>query len=149
MIDLSDDPEAQIQGQTSELLTEKQRAIEHVILKTFSNHGINVSISDKIRSLFRCKLWQMGQSLSKLGGSKRKQQVEEWKHTVWQLTIEVPQLLHQKHHLEQQLEKEISKRQKLEIESASLKKQVQSLDKISRDQAKTIVSLKTGKSHKQ
>lgn len=148
LIDLSDDPEAQIEGETLELLTDKQRAIEHVIIKTFFNHSISVNITDKIRATFRSKLWRMGQCLAKLGGSKRHQQVNAWKDTVWSLIISVPgigQLMHQKRRLQEELRDEVSKRQKLEVEKSSLMKQLQSLDKVSKDQARTIVSLKTGK----
>lgn len=148
LIDLSEDNEAQIQVES---LTDKQKAIERVIAKTFFDHDITVAISDKIRSVFRSKLWRMGQCLSKLGGSKRQQQVNEWKDTIWPLTIKVPgagMLLHQKRRLEERLEKETSKRQKLEAESSSLKKQVLSMGKVSKNQAKTIVALKTGKSRR-
>jgi hypothetical protein len=91
----------------------------------------------------------MGQCLSKLGGSKRQQRINEWKDTMWPFTIAVPgvgALLHQKRRLEEQVENETSKRQKLEAETSSLKKQVLSLGKVSKKQAKTIVALKTGKS---
>ena len=80
LLNLSDDGEAQIQV---ELPTDKQKAIERVIMKTFFNHDITVDISDKIQSAFMSKLWRLGQCLSKLGGStcKRQQKINEWTDT--------------------------------------------------------------------
>jgi hypothetical protein len=46
--------------------------------------------------------------------------------------------------VEEQLQHEVSKRQKIESVASSLKYELKSLKKVSQDQAATIVSLKTG-----
>ena len=85
LIDLSKDDECQyIQDQN---LTSNQIAIERVIIKTFCKYGITAATSEKIRFVFRGKLWRMCQNLSKLGGTKHVQLLNDWKETVWSLTI--------------------------------------------------------------
>ena len=121
-------------------------ATEHVIMKVFAECGITVSISEKIRVMFRSKLWRMGQTLSKLGGTKRLNLLEKWKSTSWSFSIDLKeinqQLASRKHELEEQLESEKCKRQKME---ESLKQEVKSLRTTTKKQEKNILSLKMGK----
>ena len=49
-------------------LTDHQILVEHVIRKVFFKH---LDITDKVRGAFKSKLWRMGQTLSKLGRTKR------------------------------------------------------------------------------
>lgn len=129
-----------------------QAAIERVIKKAFKQYDIPVEISDKTRSIFKSKLWRMGQALSKLGGTKRKQQIDAWKESDWSFLVDTneisQQLINRKRHHKVQLENELVKRQKLESDSASLKKEIKDLRAVSKEQARTIACLKAGKDEK-
>ena len=145
--DLSDDDEAKI---NTEGLTDHQILVERVIRKVFFKYSILLDITDKVRGAFKSKLWRMGQTLSKLGGTKRQTVINQWKETVWPFAVNVSelneQLLLRKRQLENKLESEVAKRQKMETNSASLLKEVKQLRKVSTNQARTIVSLKAGRS---
>ena len=146
----ADDADGQVNSGKS--LSVYQTAIEHVIKRVFKEYNISLDISDKTRSIFKSKLWRMGQSLSKLGGSKRKQRINQWKESDWIFSVDPKEVSHQfikrKRQLEVQLETEKKKRQKLESDSASHKKEVKNLRAVSKEQARAIVCLKTGKSEK-
>ena len=140
-VDLADDQEALVCNSSA---NERQIALEHVITKVFSNYGITLNITDKIRNV---KLWRMGMKIPQCGGPKRKQLIEEWKETLSVDHKEVnKQLVCEKRRFEVQLDKEVSKRKKLESDDVSLKSDVKSLTKISKQQARIINALSTGKS---
>ena len=146
LFDLSADNEAQISDEGFSL---HQAAIERIIKKIFFKYNIYVDITDKVRRAFRSKLWRMGHTLSKIGGTKRQKLIGQWKETTWSFSIDIDEFSRhvqsRKRHLEKQLESETTKRQKLERESASLRTDVSHLRKSSEKQAKIIVSLKTGR----
>ena len=90
----------------------------------------------------------MGKLFSRFGGTKRKLQLTKWKdgkESMWDLEVnegEVNrQLLKRKRVVETQLDEELSKRKKMEVE-------VKALRKTSKNQAKVISRLKTGRSEK-
>ena len=79
----------------------------------------------------------MGKLLSKLGGTKRRNQLEKWKdgeESIWSFTVgEVEvnrQLLKRKFQVEQQLKMETTKRRKLEIEARELRNMTKSQSKV-------------------
>lgn len=132
--------------ETSSSATDFQIAVNRVILKVFSEYGINMDISASIRDAFRLKLYRMGQALSKLGGYGRKKLTAKWKQTTWLLEDKSHQhLLCRKRQLEKDLISETAKRMKLESESKSLKKDMKILADITKQRMNTIVSLQTGK----
>ena len=120
---MSKDEDAKIAAST---LSDHQVAIERVIQKVFTKYSISVDITEKIRSTFRSKLWRMGKKLSQLGGTKCKELIEEWKTTVWSFKVDSKelgkQLMSRTRSLESSLQKEVCKRQKLEIEVQELRK---------------------------
>ena len=94
----------------------------------------------------KTKLWRMGKTWSILGGKNRQQQLEKWKkgsNSTWNFEvneIEVNrQLLHRKRNIEAQLDEECTKRRKLQSE-------VGMLQRTTKQQAKTILRIKTGHS---
>ena len=130
--DLSKDKEAQVAN--SSKFTLVQLAHERVINKVFVHYAIPLEITDAIRAAFRAKLWRMGKLFSKLGGKKRQQQLMKWKdgsEAMWK--FEVNERL-----VEAQIEEESTKRKKLESE-------VKVLRKTTKNQAKVIARLKTGR----
>ncbi len=150
IIDLSKDKEAQADPDG---LTQAQIALERVITKVFTKYAIPLEVTDRIRATFKTKLWRMGRTLSKLGGTKRQQQLQKWqegKDSIWSLSIDpveaARQLMKRKRHVEVQLEREVNKRHKIESEIKALKLEARSLHKVTRKQADTIVRLKTGRS---
>ena len=52
--------------------------VDLIITETFKHYNVPLSISDTIRTAFRTKLWRMGKLFRKLGGTKRKNQLERW-----------------------------------------------------------------------
>ena len=127
-------------------LNEVQICYERVITKLFKKYDIPLKITDDIRAAVRAKLWRMGKLFSKLGGKNRQEQLDKWKDghdATWNFTvsgIEVNrQLLSKKRKLEEQLNEENAKRRKLE-------KEVSILTKTTKQQAKTISRIKTGRS---
>ena len=117
--------------------TAAQKALEHVIMVTFKHYEIPLEISDQIRAAFKSKLWRMGKLLSKLGGTKRRNQLEKWKdseESIWSFTVgEVEvnrQLLKRKFQVEQELKMEKTKRRKLEIEARELRNMTKSRSKV-------------------
>ena len=103
-----------------------------------------MNITDKVRRAFRSKLWRIGHTLSKIGGTKRQKLIGQWKETTWSFSIDIDEFSRhvqsRKRHLEKQLESETTKRQKLERELASLRTDLSHLRKSSEKQAKIIVS---------
>ena len=67
----------------------------------------------------------MGKHWSALGSNKRSQQLEHWKDSMWEFcigTVELnKQLLSKKRQVERELDKEVTKRRKLESEVTVLK----------------------------
>ena len=128
-------------------LTPTQLALERVITKVFNHYSVSLEITTDICTAFKSKLYRMGVQLSKLGGKQRKQQLNNWRESAWNLTIsdqEVHrQLLKRSHQTEMLLEQERAKKSKLEGEVKELKQVVES-------QTDTISSLtsKTMKRHK-
>ena len=122
--DLSDDPEAFIKTKDKSS-SGTQIAYERIITKTFSHYSIPVLITPSVISTFRCKLWRMGKHWSALGSNKRSQQLEHWKDSMWEFcigTVELnKQLLSKKRQVERELDKEVTKRRKLESEVTVLK----------------------------
>ena len=118
-------------------------AIDHVITKSFRHYDIPFQITDNIRSIFTAKLWRMGKTLSKKGGTRKTQQLDSWKDgkdSTWYMTIneiEVKaQLLRKRYITEEKLKDETSKRRKFESEVNTLEKRV-------KKQAKEIAALKS------
>ena len=135
LFDLSEDHDVQVD--TSGGLTERQVSIERVIKKVLSSQSVETAIADSVRNAFKMKLWRMGKKLSKVGGTKRKRIIEEWKTSTWHLTLDVKSILGQKRKLELSLENEQSKRQKLESK-------VHALRDLSNKQSKLISVLQNG-----
>ena len=121
--------------------TGQQLALDCIIQKVFEKYSIGIKTTDKIRHAFQTKLWRMGKKYAQLGGTRRKQQIEEWKASSWLFTIDCEEvrkhLLSQKRHLEDELKREVSKRQKVQSEVSQLRK-------VTKDQKKAIVTLRTG-----
>lgn len=106
-----------------------QLAHERVITKVFNHYAIPLEISDTIQAAFKVKLWRMGKLFSKIEGTKRQEQLIKWKdgsEATWNFVVnEVEvhrQLLKRKHSIEEQIEKELTKRRKLENEVKVLRK---------------------------
>ena len=127
---MSKDPEATV---SNENLTPVQLLTERVITKVFTHYSIPLDITDSIRATFRTKLWRMGRNLSTMGGTKRKQQLQEWRASIWSLKIESREVLRQLHkrarQTEHQLECETLKRHKAEEDVKSLKSELKKLEK--------------------
>ena len=106
LLDLSEDIDAEV---NTESLSMHQILIERVIKRVFKEYKIPLDISTTTRSIFKSKLWRMGQALSKLGGTKRQHQLDLWKESVWSFSVDTKemgqQFLKRKHHLETRLEK--------------------------------------------
>ena len=84
----------------------------------------------------------MGKLLSKLGGTKRALQLQQWKDSTWNLCVsdaEIKTQVLKRQNAEVQLNEESSKRQKLEVENKKLKNTVQK-------QAEEIAGLRSGTS---
>ena len=65
--------------------------VDQVIQRTFHKYGVKLRVTEKIRALFKSKLWHMGQRISKLGSVKRKELLENWKcghNSVWQIQVD-------------------------------------------------------------
>ena len=149
-LDLSKDKEARAD---TEGLTQAQIAIERVIMKVLRKYAIPIEVTDRIRATFKTKLWRMGKTLSKLGGTKHQQQLQKWqegKDSIWSFTVDhaeaVRQLTKRNRQVEMQLENEVNKRRKIETEVKALKLEARSLHKVTRKQANMIVHLKMGRS---
>ena len=117
-------------------MTTNQLLYERVITKVFAQYAIPLEISDNVSASFRTKLWRMGQKLFKLGSKSRVLQLNHWKEgkgATWKFSVsdtEVNrQLLHRKRKAEN-LEEEISKRQKCEQEIEILQAKLQEQTKI-------------------
>ena len=106
--------------------TSVQLAHERVMT---NQYAIALEISDTFRAALKAKLWRMGKLFSKLGGTKCQKQLIKWKdgsEATWNFVVnevEVQrQLLKRKHLIEVQIEKESTKRRKLENEVKVLQK---------------------------
>ena len=87
-IDLTLDDKASIHNKDE--LTDLQMKHHCVIKKLFSQYGIKAPVTKKLCDILRCKLWWMGQKLSKTG-AKRNKILEGWKEgndSIWELTID-------------------------------------------------------------
>ena len=108
-----------------------------MIKKVFSHYSIPAHCS--IRNTFKCKLWE---TLSLLGGMKRKQTLSNWREgklSIWSFTVDTKevqqQLLKRSHQVEVQLKREQVKRQKLEVGTKHIKCEVILLKKNQVEQA--------------
>ena len=108
-----------------------------MIKKVFSHYSIPAHCS--IRNTFKCKLWE---TLSSLGGMKRKQTLSNWREgklSIWSFTVDTKevqqQLLKRSHQVEVQLKREQVKRQKLEVGTKHIKCEVILLKKNQVEQA--------------
>ena len=124
-LNLYQDKKAKVANYTSKF-TLVQLAHECVIT---NHYAIPLEISDTIRAAFKAKLWRMGKLFSKLGGTKCQEQLIKWKdgsEATWNFVVnevEVQrQLLKRKRLIEVQIEKESTKRRKLENEVKVLQK---------------------------
>ena len=121
---------------------ENSNSIDIIITKTFEQYKIPLTVSGNIRATFKSKLWRMGKLLSKLGGTKRALQLQQWKDSTWNLCVsdaEIKTQVLKRQNAEVQLNEESSKRQKLEVENKKLKNTVQK-------QAEEIAGLRSGTS---
>ena len=87
-IDLSSDDNISIHNKDE--LTGLQLKHHCVIKKLFSEYGINAPVTTKLCDILRCKLWRMGQKLSKTGANRYKI-LEGWKEgdsSIWELSID-------------------------------------------------------------
>ena len=99
---------------------ENSNSIDIIITKTFEQYKIPLAVSGNIRATFKSKLWRMGKLLSKLGGTKRALQLQQWKDSTWNLCVsdaEIKTQVLKRQNAEVQLNEESSKRQKLEVEN--------------------------------
>ena len=103
--------------------------------------------------MFKAKLWRMGKHLSKIGGTKRLQQLEKWKtgpQSVWSLSVnseEVQkQTYEQKQQVEKLLEQEIAKREKFESTVEVLKAELKTLKADQQKTERSLSRLRMGKS---
>lgn len=156
IINLAEDEQAQID---STGLTPLQIAHERVIRKVFTKYEILINICDKIRATFKTKLWRMGKTLSQLGGTKCRQQLQKWQNedSVWLFEVntvqEITQLVRQKREAEEeltelvcqkrqakeQLGNEVRKCYKLQTEVEELKSEAVFLYKFNTKQEKIII----------
>ena len=100
-------------------MTENQVKLERVIRRTFAEYGLSrYPITENVRSLFKAKLWRMGQRLAKVGSIKRKSIFDGWKGSTWEIQVEaaeiIIELMRSKEICEQQLSVEKQKRIRLE-----------------------------------
>ena len=111
-------------------------------MKVFNHYNLPGEPTDDLRSAFKSKLWRMGQALSKVGGTKRKKVIEQWKETSWVISVgslsTQRQLLKSKRQLEAKLENEKTKRQKLEDGCTSLEKEIVTLRQLQRSKLKQL-----------
>ena len=121
--DLTKDEEACATYVDGPRLNEVQIRYERVITKLFKQYDIPLKITNEIRLAVRAKLWRMGKLFSKLGTKNHQEQLNKWKNgrdATWNFTLSGMetnrQLLSKKRKLEEQLDKENSKRRKLEKE---------------------------------
>ena len=102
------------------LSSKAQLSLERVIIRTLREYDVHIEVDECIRNAFKCKLWRMGQQLSKCGGRKRSQLLAEWKasSSVWELTLDLVEvnkhLLRGKRKAEAELSGERAKREKVE-----------------------------------
>jgi hypothetical protein len=86
LFNLSQDVKAHIDSQ--ENMTENQVKLERVIRRTYAEYGLSrYPITEGVRSLFKAKLWRMGQWLAKVGSIKRKIILDGWKDSTWEIQI--------------------------------------------------------------
>ncbi len=114
LVNLSEDAEAQID---STGLTPAQITRERVIR---TKYNIPINICGKVRATFKSKVWRTGKTMSKLGGTQRKLQLQKWRNedSVWVFQINTRQtitkLVQQKRKAEEHLNDEMKKRIKLQ-----------------------------------
>ena len=120
-------------------------------MKIFCHYAIPLDISDPIRATFRSKLWRMGKTLSRLGGTKRKEQLDKWRDgpaSVWSFTVNSKEVCRQmakrKLQVEQQLDHEVAKRMRFEEGIMTLKTEVKALHKAQKESARALGRLRMG-----
>ena len=68
-VHLSADDDIVLDSELVKSFSPKQLAIEYVIAKVFVRHRCDIVVTDRLRSLFKAKLWRMGKQLQNLGGT--------------------------------------------------------------------------------
>lgn len=80
--------------------------------ESVSHYAIPLEITDAIRSTFKAKLWRMGKLFTKLGGTKRQEELsflKDGKDSTWKFKVsevEVNRQLKRKRCVETQLKEE-------------------------------------------
>lgn len=71
-------------------------AIERIIAKVFLKYKCDVVVTDRLRSVFVCKLQRMGRAIQRLGGYGRSKLLDKWKETKWNIELEKNEILPRK-----------------------------------------------------
>ena len=79
LFDLSSDNEASVHLPLELSLSSDQLAVERVIVKVFTQYRCDVVITDRLRSIFKSKLYRMGRALQACGGTGRAKLINKWK----------------------------------------------------------------------
>ena len=104
----------------------------------------------RLQTKFELPLSQnCGEWLCKLGGTKRKTQIQEGKDSIWSLTIDGVEvtchILKGKKQVEEQLSQDVAKCHRMEADIKALKSEAATLHNVKEKQADTIVCLRTGR----
>ena len=83
LFDLSSDNEASVDLPLELSLSSDQLAVERVIVKVFTQYRCDVVITDRLRSVFKSKLYRMARALQACGGTGRAKLINKWKETMW------------------------------------------------------------------
>ena len=145
MFNLSQDVKARIDSQENR--TENQVKLERVIRRVYTEYGLSHHpITESVRSLFKAKLWRMGQRLAKVGSIKRKSILDSWKVSTWEIHVDAAavniELIRSKEICEQQLSEEKQKRMRVEND---LRASQQSLSKETCERQQVLRELKSTK----
>ena len=101
--DLSTDVDDMLDPNLKESFSPKQLAVERVIVKTFTTYRCDAVITDRLRSLFKSKLWRMRKQIQSLGGTGREYVLKKWQSTRWEIQLNeneiIPRTKGQKTHV--------------------------------------------------
>lgn len=92
-VDLSTDDDIVLDSELEKSLSPKQLALERVMVKVFITYRCDVIITDRLRNLFKAKLWRMGKQLHSLGGTGRANLQEKWRLTKWKLEFNASEVV--------------------------------------------------------
>jgi len=95
-LDLSKDSEAKVEDSLLQQITSNQVPVERVIVKIFTKYRCDVVITDRLWTLFTSKLWRMGKSLQRFGGTGRRNLVEKWKKIEWTVELQAAEIVSRK-----------------------------------------------------